>query len=89
MLEAGNTTTDSNTNMLSILEEYILITKDSDFYYSYISSRKPHKLVFVKLGNMRLKELKSYFERNASAIIKLLEEYSFLILEPERIRILE
>ena len=47
------------------------------------------KLVLVKLGNMRLKDLKSYFEQNARQIITLMQEHSFIILEPERIRILE
>jgi len=49
----------------------------------------PYKLILVKLGNMRLKELLAYFERNAAAIINLAEKHSFLILETDRIRILE
>jgi len=89
MLEKGNLTSDHNINALSVLEHRILITKDADFYYSYISARKPYKLVLVKLGNMRLQDLKAYFERNAPNIIQLLAEHSFLILEPDRIRILE
>lgn len=50
---------------------------------------KPVKLVLVKLGNVRLKGLKDYFERNASTIIDLLKEHSFLVLESENIRVLE
>jgi predicted nuclease of predicted toxin-antitoxin system len=63
-LSEGNFTSDSTINEISILEDRVLITKDSDFYYSFVASRKPKKLVLVKLGNMRLKELKAYFERN-------------------------
>jgi hypothetical protein len=37
---------------------------------------------------MRLQVLKDYFARNAGNIVSLLEENSFLILEPLRIRIL-
>ncbi|WP_158642781.1 DUF5615 family PIN-like protein [Chitinophaga japonensis] len=88
-LPPGNLTPDRNINELSVLENRALITKDSDFYYSYLSSRKPYKLVLVKLGNMRLKELKGYFERNADKITGLLEEHSFLIPEADRIRVLE
>jgi predicted nuclease of predicted toxin-antitoxin system len=88
-LPEGNFTADRTINEISILDDRALITKDSDFYYSFVASRKPKKLVLVKLGNMRLKELKSYFERNAGKLIELLEDHSFIILEAEKIRILE
>jgi predicted nuclease of predicted toxin-antitoxin system len=88
-LPEGNFTSDHTINQISILEDRVLITKDSDFYHSYVATRKPKKLVLVKLGNMRLKELKAYFERNARQLIKLLEEHSFLILEASKIRVLE
>lgn len=88
-LPEGNFTADRTINQISILEDRVLITKDSDFYYSYVAARKPKKLVLVKLGNMRLKELKSYFERNAEQLISLLEDHSFLILEASKIRVLE
>lgn len=89
LLEDGNFTTDGTINDLSIAQQRIVITKDTDFYYSFTTKREPYKLVLVKLGNMRLKEIKGYFERNAAQLIELLETHYFLILEPERIRILE
>lgn len=88
-LPEGNHTKDSVLNQVSVLENRALITKDNDFYYSYVAAKKPKKLVLVKLGNMRLNALKSYFEKNAAKIIDLLQEHSFIILETERIRILE
>jgi len=85
----GNFTADRTINEISILEDRVLITKDTDFYHSYVAARKPKKLVLVKLGNFRLKELKAYFQRNSANIVELLQEHSFLILEPEKIRVLE
>jgi|GEM_PF-3422555 hypothetical protein len=38
---------------------------------------------------MRLKELKAYFDRNAAKLTELLKEHSFIILEAEKIRVLE
>jgi predicted nuclease of predicted toxin-antitoxin system len=70
-LEDGNFTSDRTINNLSISEKRILITKDTDFYYSFTTKREPYKLVLVKLGNMRLKEIKGYFERNAQRLIEL------------------
>jgi predicted nuclease of predicted toxin-antitoxin system len=70
-LPEGNLTADRTINEISILEDRILITKDTDFYHSYVATRRPKKLVLVKLGNTRLKDLKAYFERNATNIVSV------------------
>ena len=43
--EEGNFTPDISINSLSISDQRVAITKDSDFYYSYITKREPYKLV--------------------------------------------
>jgi len=88
-LPEGNLTSDKSVNAISISQECVVVTKDDDFYYTYIARLGPYKLVLVKLGNIRLKELKQYFERNASKIIELLQHNSFIILEADKIRVLE
>jgi len=55
----------------------------------YTASKKPYKLVWFKSGNMRLNEIKRYFEKNADEIIRLLEHHSFIILEKSKIRVLD
>jgi predicted nuclease of predicted toxin-antitoxin system len=42
-LPEGNLTADHTINEISVLEDRALITKDSDFYYSFVASRKPKK----------------------------------------------
>ena len=86
-MENGNFTKDTFINDLSIKEKRAVITKDTDFYYSYLTSQRPYKLVLVRLGNMKLAELKKYFEANSPRIIQLLKDYSFIILEKEKIKI--
>ena len=88
-LEKGNDTTDSFINELSINEKRAVITKDTDFYYSFIATRKPYKLVLVKLGNLRLAELKNYFKANSDKIVTLLQNHSLIILEKTILKILE
>jgi len=85
----GNKTKDSDINALSVKENRIVITKDSDFYYSYIANRQPHKLILVKLGNIRIKDLKLYFKLNSVKILELISTNSFIILEKENIRVLD
>ncbi len=87
ILEAGNLTKDSFINDLSIKEKRAVITKDTDFFYSFNTTGKPYKLVLVRLGNMRLTDLKNYFKKNSPKIIELLKNQSFIVLEINKIRI--
>ncbi len=43
-LPLGNQTPDSIINELSIHEEYVVVTKDTDFVNSFHLHRRPHKL---------------------------------------------
>lgn len=60
-----------------------------DFIIPYLAIGKPYKLVYVKLGNIPMKELIAYFNRNSETIVQLLEHHSYIILEKTRIRILD
>jgi len=60
-LENGNNTLDSIINKLSVDQQMILVTKDSDFYDSIMLKREPYKLILVKLGNTSKKELIDFF----------------------------
>ena len=88
-LEQGNYTKDREINKLSMKENRVVITKDTDFYYSYLSAKIPYKLVLVKLGNIKLKELIAYFEQNKTQLLEILETHSLIILEKSKIRMLE
>lgn len=88
-LPDGNNTSDTTLNEISMNEQRILITKDTDFYHSYMAVHKPYKLVLVKLGNMRLQDTISYFKQNLETINELIIDHSFLILESTRIRVLD
>jgi predicted nuclease of predicted toxin-antitoxin system len=50
-LDLGNDTPDKAINTISINEQRILITKDSDFFDSFVIRKGPYKLILVKLGN--------------------------------------
>ncbi|MFC3417443.1 DUF5615 family PIN-like protein [Algoriphagus hitonicola] len=84
----GTTTSDTEINDYCSSNDCILITKDSDFYDSFILHKKPPKLILVKLGNLKIKELRSYFRKNRELIESLISKYSLIILTPESIKLI-
>ena len=79
-LPLQNDTADSEINRIVTEQERILITKDDDFYDTFIIKHIPAKLVLVKTGNTGKNDLKALFEVNFERIINLLEENDLLIL---------
>ncbi len=84
-LVLGNSTNDNEILAVAISEGAIVITKDADFYHSFLLFRKPTKLVLVKVGNLRLKELRKLFETQAASLADLLENYDLLELHVDKI----
>jgi len=68
-----NATNDSEINDLSIKENRIVISKDSDFYNRYLVKSEPFKLIIISTGNISNKNLLILIEKNLD---KILEEIS-------------
>ena len=66
----GNATSDTDIITWAMRHEGIVITKDADFYNSYVLHKQPSKLVMVKVGNMRLAELRALFENHIDDILR-------------------
>jgi len=77
-LPAKNATTDSTLNQISFDEQRIVISKDSDFFYSHLLLGRPWKLVLVKTGNVSKGELCSLFERHLPEIEAALQQYTLI-----------
>lgn len=73
-LPQKNKTTDTEINALSMQEERILISKDSDFYDSYLQKVEPYKLIYLTTGNISTPKLLDLFEKNAE---KIFEEIAY------------
>ena len=69
-LESGNETSDKIINAISVAEQRVLITKDSDFFDSFIVKNEPYKLILVKLGNISKNELIEFFSDHFREIIE-------------------
>lgn len=79
-LEEGNDTTDKKINQVSVAEKRILITKDSDFYDSFIVKHEPYKLIMVKLGNTSKNELINFFKERFQEIIEKLKTENIILM---------
>lgn len=87
-LPEGNNTSDAEINRISIAESRIVITKDSDFYHSHILKGEPYKLVFIRVGNIGVRDLKELFARNLPTILSFLGEGRIIELTKTEVRIL-
>lgn len=86
-LTAQNRTTDEALNTISVKEKRVVVTKDSDFYHSHLLHGKPWKLLLVRTGNIRTRELKALFERHLPEIITALEQSSLVELDRQSVRV--
>ncbi len=72
-LPRQNATADREIRSIAITDSRVLITKDLDFFQDLILKGAPPKLVLVRCGNLRKRELLALFERQLSAIVIGLE----------------
>ncbi len=72
-LPERNATDDLIINEISLREERIVISKDSDFYNRFFRKLEPHKLLYLTTGNITNKELLEIFEKNLDKIVAQLE----------------
>jgi predicted nuclease of predicted toxin-antitoxin system len=66
-------------------EQRVVVTKDTDFYYSHLLHGRPWKLVLVKTGNLGLKETKLMFEKLIAAIEAALQIGTLVELDQQSV----
>lgn len=76
----GNNTPDKVVAEISMSQQRILITKDSDFFDSFIVKGEPYKLILVKLGNISKKELIQFFNSHFEEIIEKIEVENMILI---------
>jgi predicted nuclease of predicted toxin-antitoxin system len=76
-----NATSDSVINRVSIAEQRVVISKDSDFFYSHLLHGCPWKLLLVRTGNISARDLFEVFERNLQMIEDALQKHTLVELD--------
>ena len=77
-LALGNRTPDHLINDISVNEQRIVITKDSDFVDSFVLKQCPWKLLLVSTGNIRNSQLEALFLANLEKIIAGFATFDFI-----------
>jgi predicted nuclease of predicted toxin-antitoxin system len=77
-LPLGNRTPDETINEVSIRDNYIVITKDSDFVDSFTLYRKPYKLLLISTGNIKNADLEALLLKNIDDIVSGFEAHDYI-----------
>ena len=74
---------DNDIWQYAIKHQFVILTKDTDFYLKFVTEKHSPKVAYFQLGNLTLKDLHKYFEQHWEDILKLLEDYKFIIATRE------
>ena len=79
-LPKGDESTDNDINRFANENEFVVITKDSDFYHSHMIFGEPRKLLLITTGNIKNKILFDLIRANSKVIMRLFETCSYVEL---------
>ncbi|MDX6575561.1 MAG: hypothetical protein QOE96_1514 [Blastocatellia bacterium] len=80
-LPDGNRTTDRAISELSTKEQYIVVTKDSDFVESFLLRREPWKLLLISTGNISNASLEALLSANIRRLVEGFDSFDFIEME--------
>lgn len=81
VLKIKDVMSDSDIWLYALRNNLVIVTKDTDFYYRFLSSQKSPKIVWFKVGNLRKRELRLFIENVWQKIESLLKTKSFIIAD--------
>jgi predicted nuclease of predicted toxin-antitoxin system len=84
-LPAQNCTREGVINELSLREQRVVVTKDTDFFYSHILQGRPWKLLLVRTGNIGAAELRALFQRHLPAMLAALQTHSLVEIDRQTV----
>lgn len=61
--------------------DLLVITKDTDFFYSHLLQGRPWKLLLIRTGNISTRDLKALLERNLPLIEAAIQNHTLVELD--------
>jgi predicted nuclease of predicted toxin-antitoxin system len=86
-LPQQNETQDIDIILVSMAESRVVVTKDSDFWDSFVLKKEPYKLLLVKVGNISTADLQSLFAEHFTQIISALTDNDVVVLRKDIVEI--
>ena len=83
-----NASRDGTLNTVSMAEQRVVVTKDTDFYHSHLLHGLPWKLVLIRTGNLGLKDTHQMFVQHLPAIVTALQTCTLVELDRQRVSII-
>jgi predicted nuclease of predicted toxin-antitoxin system len=77
-LPLANATPDAEINDISIQQERIVVTKDTDFFDSFLIRQQPYKLLLVSTGNITNAELEVLFANSLPQLALLFQHHALI-----------
>ena len=68
-------------NQISLDDQRVVISKDTDFFYSHLHQGRPWKLLLVRTGNISTRDLCALFERNLPTIEAALQSHTLVEID--------
>lgn len=68
---------------------YTIVTKDADFSHRIIVSKPPPKIIHLKIGNLKLRDLKTFIEENWRDIQSASKDHKLVNVYLDRIESIE
>ncbi len=84
-LPEQNASRDGILDSVSMAEQRVVVTKDTDFYYSHLLHGRPWKLVLLRTGNMSLRDTRQMFEQHIPAIVTALQTCTLVELDRQQV----
>ncbi|MEM9834025.1 MAG: DUF5615 family PIN-like protein [Bacteroidota bacterium] len=74
-LPEANRSDDSEIIIIADREDRVVVSKDTDFFDDHILRGKPKRLLIIKTGNIKNRDLIHLFDRNFERIENLFKRY--------------
>jgi predicted nuclease of predicted toxin-antitoxin system len=86
-LADGNSTQDGDILILAA-QDGVVISKDKDFYHSFLMRGQPNQLVYIRFNNLLFSEVKALFIEVAPKIVDLLGQHDLIEVYEDKIAVI-
>jgi predicted nuclease of predicted toxin-antitoxin system len=80
-----NRTKDGVVNQISLTDQRVVVSKDTDFFFTHLLQGRPWKLLLVRTGNISTRDLQDLFERNLTEIEAALDRYTLVEIDRAKV----